>query len=269
MFKRPHYIALGIVGLLALAIWSMPGRTAAQLKLGISSLFVPLFGLANSAGRVADQAGDALLPRRELLRQLGQLRRENQELKLQLQAEEEALRENARLRQLFDWQRRQPRKHKLANVVLRDPANWWRTVEIDLGTRHGVSNNLPVLSPDGYLVGRISSAGLTRSHVVLLGDPNCNVSARVENETRDTGIIGPSGPLDDGFVELGYLSRNASLKTGQEVRTSGLGGVFPKDIPIGTVVDTHSAEFGLEAVARVKLGANLSALEAVWVRFLP
>ena len=68
-------------------------------------------------------------------------------------------------------------------------------------------------------------------------------------------------------MELGYLSRNAELKPGQNVWTSGLGGIFPKDIPIGKVVDVHAAEYGLYAVARVKLAANLNALEEVWVLF--
>ena len=95
-------------------------------------------------------------------------------------------------------------KLKLARVVLRDPANWWRTVQIDLGSRDGLRVNLPVLTTDG-LVGRVSSVSLTRSQVTLLGDPNCKVAARVENETRDTGVIGPSGPLETELVELGYL----------------------------------------------------------------
>jgi rod shape-determining protein MreC len=132
-----------------------------------------------------------------------------------------------------------------------------------------MSNNLPVLSPEGALVGRISSVSLTRSQVVLLGDPNCPVAAVVESESRDNGVIGGSGPVDSGFVELGFLSRNADLKPGQVVRTSGLGRVFPKDILIGQVVDAQPIEYGFGAVARVKLAANLNALEEVWVVVQP
>jgi rod shape-determining protein MreC len=123
---------------------------------------------------------------------------------------------------------------------------------------------MPVLTTEG-LVGRISSVSLTRSQVTLLGDPNCRVAARVENDTRDTGVIGPGGPLDSEYVELGFLSRNANLKPGQMVRTSGNGGIFPRDILIGKVVESHPVEYGLNTVATVKLAANLSALEEVWV----
>lgn len=264
MFRRSHYIALGLVVLLTLVILNLPSGTAARLKLMIGSLFLPLFGLTSTAHQMAGRAGDALVPRNELLRQNEALLRENQQLQLQAVQAAEMNRENDRLRQLVGWQRQKPWKVKLARVVLRDPANWWRTVQIDLGSRDGMTNNLPVLTTAG-LVGRISSVSLTRSQVVLLGDPTCKPHARVENETRDTGVIGASGPLDTLFVEMGYLSSSANLKPGQNVVTSGEGGIFPKGIPIGKVVDCRPVEYGLAMVARVKLAANLNALEEVWV----
>lgn len=269
MLKRRHYIALSLVLLITLVLLNLPGKTAGRMKLAAGSLFVPLFGLANSSKQITSSTLDAAVPRSELLRQNEALRRENQELKLQVTRAEETFRENQRLRHFFGWQRQKPWKLKLANVVLRDPANWWQTVQIDLGTRDGASNNLPVLDPDGALVGRIASAGFTRSQVVLLGDPNCKVAARVENPARDTGVIGPSGPVDGETVELGYLSRNASLKAGQDVKTSGLGGIYPKDILIGKVIDSRQVEYGLYTVARVRLAANLNALEEVWVWMEP
>jgi rod shape-determining protein MreC len=267
MLKRPHYIALGLVVLLTLIILNLPSQARARLKLGIGALFVPLFGLAGSAHQLAAQSGDAVVPRSELLKELENLRRDNQELWVSLRQSEDAKRENLRLRQYLNWQPRKDWKLKLARVILREPANWWRSVEIDLGARNGLSNNLPVLSPAGFLVGRVSSVSSTRAQVVLLGDRNCRVAARVENEARDTGVIGASGPLDSEFVDLGYLSRNAALKPGQDVKTSGLGGIFPPEIPIGKIVDFQTVEYGLGTVAQVKLGANLNALEEVWVMF--
>lgn len=264
MLKRPHYIALGLVVLSALIILNLPARMTARMKLGIGSLFVPLFGLANSLPPAAERVGDAVLPRSTLLRQNEELRRQNQRLRLLAAQAEEIARENDRLRKLFDWQRRQPRRFKLANVVLREPANWWRTVQIDLGSRDGLKADMPVLTTQG-LVGRIASVGLTRSVVVLLGDPNCKVAARVEDEVRDTGVVGPGSTLDPSLLEMSYLSRTARLKPGQTVRTSGLGGIFPQGILIGTVVDSQTVEYGLYTVARVKIAANLSALDEVWV----
>jgi rod shape-determining protein MreC len=118
-------------------------------------------------------------------------------------------------------------------------------------------------------VGRISAVGLTRAQVVLLGDPHCKVAARVDNAARDSGVIGPAGALDSEFVEMNYLPSNTSLKPGLAVATSGIGGIFPKDIPIGKVVDWRTVEYGLNTLARVKLNANLSSLDEVWVMLEP
>ncbi len=128
-----------------------------------------------------------------------------------------------------------------------------------------MTENLTVLSPDGCLVGRIALVSLTRSQVILVGDSNCKVAAVVENESRYNGVIGASDPLDRGIVRLAYLYSNADLKPGQWVKTNGLGGSFPPDIPIGRLVDSQPIEFGFGAVAQVKLAANLDALEEVWV----
>jgi rod shape-determining protein MreC len=265
MLRRPHYIALGLIVLLTLILLNLPDQAAARLKLGIGGLFLPLYGLTGGAHQVATKAADQLLTRRELLRQNEDLRRENQQLQLQLLQVEQIRRENTRLRQLLSWQPQQPWKLKLARVVLRDPANWWRTLQIDLGSRDGLRTNMPVLTADG-LVGRLASVSLTHAQVVLVGDPNCKVAARVENDTHDVGVIGNGSPLDPELVEMDYVSRAANLKPGQIVRTSGEGGVFPAGLPIGKILDWQSVEYGLATVARVKLAAKLDLLEEVWVK---
>jgi len=265
MFKRSHYIALGVVGLLTLILLNLPSHTTARLKLAIGSLFLPLFGLSNSSDQLANKAGDAITTRSELLKENDALRRENQDLRVQAMQGQEIARENARLHQLLAWKQTRPWKMKLAKVVVRDPSNWWRTVQIDKGSLDGLSNNLPVLTPEG-LVGRVSAVGLTRSTVVLIGDRDCKVAAQVV-ETRDTGVIGATDPLDISLVALGFLSKNAKLVPGQAVITSGLGGIFPGGIPIGQIADSRPVDYGLYTEARVKLSANLSSLDEVWVLF--
>jgi rod shape-determining protein MreC len=265
MLKRSHYIAVGLVVLLTLILLNLPSHTTARLKLAIGSLFLPLFGLANSSDQLANKAGDAITTRGELLKENDTLRRENQELQLEAMQARETARENARLRQLVGWQQTKAWKLKLGKIVLRDPANWWSTVQIDLGSRDGLHENLPVLTMDG-LVGRVSAVGLTRSTVVLIGDPHCKVAAEVV-ETHDTGVIGATDPWDNSLVALGFLSKNAKLIPGQTVMTSGLGGIYPAGIPIGKIADSRSVDYGLYTEARVKLAANLSSLDEVWVLF--
>ena len=266
MFRKKQYLALGAVTLVALLLLSLPPRATSHLKLAVGSWFLPLFGLANAAQQLPADLADSVLPRRELLQQIDRLRRQNDQWQIQTVQMAAIVRENDQLHSLLGWQQQAPWKLKLANVVLRDPANWWHTVQIDLGSRDGIQTNLPVLTASG-LVGRVSAVGYTRSQVVLIGDPNCRVSVIIDNPARDTGIISAGGPVDTSLVELTYLSGRASLKPGQNVFTSGFGGVFPKGILVGQVVDSRPVEFGLYTEARVKLSADLGALEQVWVLF--
>ena len=266
MFKQQNYLAIGAVVIVAMLLLSLPTRVTERLKLAVASWFLPLFGLASAGQQLPAELANSSLPRRELLHQIDNLTRENQQLRSQAIQSSAIARENDQLRALFNWQKQAPWKLKLANVVMRDPANWWRTAQINLGSRDGVTNDLPVLTSAG-LVGRVSSVSYTKSQIVLIGDPNCRVSAMVENAARDMGVIVASGPVDTSLVELTYMASSANLKPGQNVLTSGLGGVFPPGIPIGQIVDSRSVEYGLYTEARVKLSANLGSLEQVWVLF--
>src|SRR5438309_1604368 len=69
MLRRPHYIALVLVGVLTLVILNLPQHTASQIKLAFGSLFLPLFGLSKSSQQVVHQAGNAVTSRAELIRQ--------------------------------------------------------------------------------------------------------------------------------------------------------------------------------------------------------
>ena len=267
MFKQQHYFALGAVTLVAVLILSLPANATASLRLAISSWFLPLFGLASSAEQLPADLADSALPRRELLRQISLLRRQNEQLLAGQSQAVATLRENDQLRSLIGWQKQLPWKLKPAKVIARDPANWWHTVQIEFGSRDGARVNLPVLTPEGYLVGRIATVNYYTSQVVLVGDPNCHVSIIIDNPAHDMGVLMSSGPLDDSIVELSYVSGSINIKSGDNVVTSGLGGIFPKGIPAGKIVDFRSLEFGLDTEARVQLYANLGALEHVWVLF--
>jgi rod shape-determining protein MreC len=89
----------------------------------------------------------------------------------------------------------------------------------------------------------------------------------VIRETGEHGIISASsaGVLDHRLVDLTHLPRNVSLRAGQTVYTSGLGGLYPPGIPVGTVVDSRSVAYGLYTEARVKLAADSSRLREVMV----
>lgn len=264
MLRRPHYIVLSLVLLLALVLLNLPEQASVRLKLVAGGLFAPFFGLTTSAERGISTAAVSVVPRRVLAAENEKLRQENQQLLTQRVQLEELGRENDRLRQQLYWQRQTRWRMRLAHVVGRDPSNWWKTIQIDLGSRDGVTVNQTVMTPYG-LVGRVSAVAYSRSQVLLVSDPNCRVAALVL-ETRDNGVVMPaSGVLDPSMVVLTYLSRNTQLQPDQTVVTSELSGIFPKGILIGKVIDSRTVGYGLYTEARVKLAIDLNKLEEVWV----
>ena len=264
MFKRPHYIALFLVVLFVAILSRIPSQTLGNIKLAIGGMFMPLFGLAGTSHDLAQKAAKTALPRSVLVDQYEALRHSNEVLTLQLQQCEETGRENERLRRLVTWQKQNRWNLKLARVITRDPANWWRTMQIDAGSVDGIRTNQAVVCVEG-LVGRVQSVSERRAQVILLGDPELRVAAMVDG-TRETGIIQTtsSSPQENNMVDLGFLQGNSAVQPGQDVRTSG-DSIFPKGLPIGKIVDSRSRDYGLSKEARVILSANISSIEEVWV----
>jgi rod shape-determining protein MreC len=266
MLKKPHYIVVILVVVAVVVLFKLPGSTVGRLKLAISGLFLPLFGLAGSAHESALQARGALVPRRVLVNEAEELHRQNDLLQMRIQQDLETQAENERLRAALGLAKQTHWNARLARVIARDPANWWRAVQIDLGRRDGMVTNLTVRTAAG-LVGKISSVGEARSQVILLGDPNLRVAAKIA-ATGETGVVmsSSSAPSENNMVDFGYLSGASAVSPGQEVETWGVeGGVFPGGVPIGRVVDVRINEYGLSKEARIQLWANLDSLEEVWV----
>ena len=105
MLKKPHYIILVLVVLLVMVLLKLPGETMGKVKLAISGLFLPLFGLTGSVHELTGEAREAWRPKGQLARQNEELRRQNEELKIRLQQDAAIWSENARLRGLVGWPR--------------------------------------------------------------------------------------------------------------------------------------------------------------------
>jgi rod shape-determining protein MreC len=268
-FYKSQQTAVGAVLLTVFLLLVIPESARARLKSAIGALFLPVIGISTT-GQVAleslGQLGASGFGSSPTNQALGQAPDVPPSL-ADLQMENALLREEInQFRDANDWERRIPWESKLVRVVGRDPFNWWRRIKINLGSNKGIRFNQPVISAKGNLVGRVSEVGPLTSWVVLAGDPNCRFSALIKESRSQGGIVSPRQySSDPRVVELTYLPNDVELRPGQAVVTSGLGGGFPKEIPVGLVVDSWISKDGLYTEARVKLHANLNQLETVRV----
>ncbi|OPZ74575.1 MAG: Cell shape-determining protein MreC precursor [Firmicutes bacterium ADurb.Bin456] len=192
------------------------------------------------------------------------LEQEVARLESQLARMNEYILENQRLAELLACKQAMEQEHNLitASVIARDPSNWFATLTINRGSRDNVRENMTVLTPQG-LVGRVVSVSPSNCEVLLISDPRSGVGSLVQ-ETRTPGIVeGTVG--SSGMARMIHIPKNEILAEGQAVITSGLGSVFPKGIPVGTLGRIRDEPTGLFKSAEIKPYANLDKLEEVLI----
>jgi len=191
-----------------------------------------------------------------------ELRRQIRDLEGEVVALREYRIQNQRLRELLDYRDENARyKMLVADVIGRNPGNWFGEVKVNRGANHGVERGMAVVLPAG-LVGRVIAVAPNTSDVLLITDPRSGVGAMVQ-ETRTPGVV--KGVLDRTQpLRMFYLSRDAKVERGQYVVTSGLGEV-PKGIPVGCIISTEKDAAGLTQTAEVSPLVDFNRLEEVLI----
>ncbi len=209
--------------------------------------------------------------------QLHEMYVENAELKQEMQnyaslkaqlAEADA--ENQRLSQMVGFKKSQGTHYQLvpSRVIGRDPSTWNSEITIDVGTASGVKVNMPVVSVDGSLVGRISAAAAYSSKVILITDTQVGdgVSAKVlTGSTQQPFGIVVGSSTSPGSLQMNFLSPLANISVGQTVITSHLGGIFPDGLVIGRITKVTTGAQGLTQLALIQPAADLTYVQDVFV----
>jgi rod shape-determining protein MreC len=152
-----------------------------------------------------------------------------------------------------------------ATVIGRNPDRWHEMIIIDKGKLNGIEKNMAVVTATG-LIGKVKNVTQFSSTVQLLSamDPKNRISAVVQGKKDVYGFV---QGFDDKqkLLLIKAIPSGSKIEKGQTVITSGLGGVFPKGLMIGKVVDVKPDQYGLNQTALVKPGANFYDIENVVV----
>lgn len=147
-----------------------------------------------------------------------------------------------------------------ARVIGASPDSGSLVVNIDRGSRDGIRRDMGVITPDG-VVGKIFAVYPDISQVLLMGDKDSGVGALL----ADTRTQGPVKGTGEPLLSLEYISNDEKVTSGEAVLTSGQDRIFPKDLPVGKVVDFVSDPKTPFMKIRVKPAAHLDRLEEVLV----
>ena len=147
-----------------------------------------------------------------------------------------------------------------AHVIGGSPDSGSQMVNIDRGSRDGIRRDMGVITPDG-VVGKIFAVYPDISQVLLIGDKESGVGALLADTRTQGPVKGTGGPL----LSLDYISNDEKVTVGEAVLTSGQDRIFPKDLPVGTIVDFVADPKTPFMRIRVKPSARLDRLEEVLV----
>lgn len=248
-----------------LLLVALPALVALRFPLVPESLHLTALELSKPVYTLLDGFGDRVRSSGRMFGELLHARKENARLqsdvsglRSQIIRSSELEKENQRLRDLLAFRDRFGVSGSGARVIGRSPSQWFQLIVLDKGSKEGLTKQTVLVTSAG-LAGRVFEVGPSASRAVLLTDPEFRAGA-LGQDSRDMGVVFGTG---GARVAIHYLPLDTKLRVGEVVVTSGLGGVFPKGLPIGRVNEVGVHANRLESVASIEPFVDFNHLEEV------
>ena len=263
-FKILVIVAVFLVGIMAYA--GANGRLTAAPQELLSVVLTPLQKVTSALSGGAASVWEKYTSIDDVMDRNEQLEAENAELRQQMvdydriKAENDAYKALARIQDTNS-----EASYVSAFVIGRDPLDEFGGFTLDQGSTDGVAVNDAIISDRGYLLGVVVDVDATSCKVMTILHPSFN-AAGVISRTRENGIItGSADYAADGQCVLTNLDRATEARKGDQVITTGLGGVFPANLLVGTVQEVVPEQSGKSSSAVILPGADPRTVKHVFI----
>lgn len=190
-----------------------------------------------------------------------ELENEVSRLQAQIIELEQKLGEKEVLEALLNYEQDNPANaYMAASVISRDPSPFLHYIIVDRGSDDGVYSGMPVITQSG-LVGRIDAVTSQAARVQLITDPKSIVNVKLETQKINAQTNGSI----TGEITLEMVPQDVNLASGDLVLTSGLGGAYPSNLPIGQVVSIRKLENDLFQSATIQPVVDFNGLQALLI----
>ena len=265
-FNKKFIIAIvTIICLIVMSFTIKPKENPNILERGFRFVFSPIqntvLGVANNITGSVTFFGEmkGLKARNE------ELERENEVLEQKVRDLSNMEQENVTLREFLNLQNKYSNGQTVTcEIISKEPSIWFDRFVIDRGAASGIKSGMAVITPKG-LVGKIESVTDNTATVISIIDVNNNVSARLTKTSDLVVAKGDSALKERGLMRLSYITSEVPISVGDVIETSGIGGIYPKGIFIGTVKEISKDNTSLEKSAVVETGVDFKRLEEVMV----
>jgi rod shape-determining protein MreC len=168
--------------------------------------------------------------------------------------------ENLRLRDLLQFKENFKLETVVARMIAKDVSSEFRSIRINRGKADGLEPNMAVINAEG-VIGRVLRVAENTADVVTLLDPLSAVDSYIMR-SRARGIV---EGLTDSLCQLKFALRVDDIQPGDILLSSGLGGNFPKGVPVGTVIKVTRKSYGITQKVEVKPSVDFSKIEEVLI----
>ena len=215
----------------------------------------------DSIANIGSYFGD----RKKLNDEIDEARRQIRFYERQIAGLEGLVIENENLKQTLGFKEENPELELVyANIVARDPSNFFNILTINKGTIDGIKLHDTVITKDG-LVGLISEVSLNFSKVTVVTDPSAVIGVKVSRTHEVCVLEGDMENKLSGMCKLTLLPPNPEAKVGDIVKTSGYGGIFVGDITVGKIVSVSQEEHTISSYALLEPMVDIKKITAVMV----
>lgn len=253
------------VAFLGIIIFSVKSNSSI-ISSGVGSVISPLQKIIYNANDKLKESFDFFINFSKVKQENEELAAKNAELENKLIEYNRMKDENQTLREMFEYSEANENYNYLGcNIVGYSGGNISNGYVIDKGTNDGVKKDMIVITPQG-LVGKVTKAENSYSIVQTILNENIAVASMVESTRETTGVL--QGVTDNKNKNLTILSNipiDSEIKEGDVILTSGLGGMYPKEIRIGEVVSIEVDSVGIMKKAVVKPYVDFNKLEGLFV----
>jgi len=168
--------------------------------------------------------------------------------------------ENERLRKILEFKSENSFELVPAKVISTEPTRLPTSLLINLGEKDGLREGMPVVNIEG-LAGKVSKVLIGSSVVQLLFHPHCRVAA-LDQRSRVQGIVKSKGGI---ILDLDNVPQDEDVKPGDEIYTSGLGGIFPAGLKIGRVINVDQGKDSVFKTIKLKPAVDFFSLEELFL----
>jgi rod shape-determining protein MreC len=268
------YIICAIL-LLVIVLLNLPVPASLYIKTGSRGNLAPYENIMSFLFRKVPQALASFVDTSKAMGEKQKLIEEVANLRYQLQNVKDLQKDNEDLRKQLGFKSASPHKLVLCEVVARgDASGWWQTITVNRGGDDGIRPNMAVVTTDG-VVGRTAETARHTCDVLLITDPNCKIGCKLVR-TGVCGIVKGRGVAVIGATKLDmfsavqpcnmdYISKDKPVLKGDDVVTSGLGGVYPEGLVVGKVVESETDPSKLYQRADVVPAVPIGSLKYVFV----